>query len=252
MFTTISWRRGAALLLAIALPLAASGQGPNQWEPDLESTDNVPYNGRFTFSRIRYGGGGWFGNASWAHDYPRADRHMPQILSELTTLEPNLSGSNVFDLDDPEIFRHPIIYVSEPGFWRMRESHVQKLRAYMLKGGFVIFDDFEEEQLYNLQAQLRRSLPEYEPIEIDVKHPIFHTFFETTNIYIPHPMVPVIPRYLGIFENNDPSKRMMAILNHNNDLAEFWEWSDSGLFPVDYTNEAYKIGINYIVYGMTH
>jgi hypothetical protein len=244
------WCRPAVAAAALLFPLLASGQGWNRYEPEL-ATDNIAYNGRFTFSRIRYGGRGWWGG-SWAHDYPRADRHLPRILAELTTIKPNLDGSNVFDLDDPSIFRHPIIYVSEPGFWHATPSHAENLRRYMLKGGFVIFDDFEEEQLDNLVAQLRRALPEYQPIEIDITHPIFHSFFEMTNIEFPHPLVPVTPRYLGIFEKNDPSQRMMAILNHNNDLAEYWEWSDTGMFPVDTTNEAYKLGVNYIVYAMTH
>jgi hypothetical protein len=232
----------------IWVALVTVGRSP--WEGWDDS--NVDYNARFTFSRIRYGGGGWFGNASWAHDYPRADLHVPKILEELTTIEPNLERSNVFDLDDPEIFRHPVIYVSEPGFWRMADSHVQKLRDYMLKGGFVIFDDFEAAQWYNFEAQVRRSLPEYQMVEIDPTHPIFHSFFEVTEIYFPHPMVQVTPVYFGVFENNDPSKRMMAMVNFNNDLAEYWEWSDTGMFPVDITNEAYKLAVNYIVYSMTH
>lgn len=242
-------RRAVIVLLALGLPLMASGQGweTRRSEPVLEQ---VAYNGRFTFTRIRYGRYGFGG--SWAHDYPRADQHMPTILAELTAARPNVHASNVYTLDDREIFRHPVLYVSEPGFWRMTAAQAANLRAYMLKGGFVIFDDFEEEQLENLESQLRRALPEHRPIKIDVDHPIFHAFFEMKNIYFEHPMVPVIPVYYGLFEDNDPAKRMMAILNHNNDLAEFWEWSDSGMFPVDTTNEAYKLGINYIIYAMTH
>jgi hypothetical protein len=245
-------RFGAAgLVLVLALPLPAGGQGQDRWQADLGGA-NIPYNAKFTFSRIRYRGTGWFGGSSWSHDYPRADRHLPLILKELTMLQPNVEGSNVFDLDDPEVFVHPIIYVSEPGFWHATESQAANLRRYMLKGGFVIFDDFEEEQLQNLETQLRRALPEHHPIEIDITHPIFHSFFEMKRIDFPHPLVNVIPRYFGIFEDNNPRRRMMAILNHNNDLAEYWEWSASGLFPVDVTNDAYKLGVNYIIYAMTH
>ena len=59
-------------------------------------------------------------------------------------------------------------------------------------------------------------------------------------------------QFLGIYEDNDPTKRMMALANHNSDIAEYWEWSGQGLFPFDDTNEAYKLGVNYIIYGLTH
>jgi hypothetical protein len=72
------------------------------------------------------------------------------------------------------------------------------------------------------------------------------------SIDVPHPLVRVDPKYFGLFENNDPSARMMAIVNYNNDLAEYWEFSDTGMFAVDWTNDAYKLAVNYIVYGLTH
>jgi hypothetical protein len=243
---------GAFLLLLVVATIAAE-QGRNRWEPELEfATDNVEYNGRFTFARIRYGSGRFWNGASWAHDYPRADRHLPRILTDITTADATLEGSNVFDLDDDQIFEHPLIYLSEPGFWRITESEAANLRRYLLKGGFIIFDDFEAEQWYNFEAQVRRALPEYRMIQIDVTHPIFHSFFEMKTIDFPHPLVNVMPRYYGVFEDNDPTKRMMAMVNYNADLAEYWEWSDTGMFPVNFTSEAYKLGVNYLVYAMTH
>jgi hypothetical protein len=62
----------------------------------------------------------------------------------------------------------------------------------------------------------------------------------------------VDPKYYGLFEDNDPRRRMMAIVNYNNDLAEYWEWSAQGYFPVDTSNDAYKLGVNYVIYGLTH
>jgi hypothetical protein len=241
----------AGLALAL-LPLVAAGQGRYRQET---AASNLDYDSRFVFTRIRYGGAGFggFGGASWAHDYPRADQHLPRILDDLTTIRPRLEGSNVLDLDDPEIFRNPIIYISEPGFWRIRDSEAANLRTYLLKGGFVIFDDFEhEEQWNNMAEQMRRALPDHGFVEIDVGHPIFHSFFEMKTIDFPHPLVNVTPTYFAMYLNNDPSQRMIALANYNNDLAEYWEWSATGMFPVDFTSEAYKLGVNYIVYGMTH
>ena len=210
------------------------------------------YDGNFVFTRIRYGGGGR-GGGSWAHDYPRADEHLPRILAELTTLRPRTDGSQVLDLEDDALFYSPIIYVSEPGFWTVSERGAANLRAHLLKGGFVIFDDFEgEAQWSNMASQMARVLPDHRFMEIDVTHPIFHSFFAMKRIDFPHPVVNVMPSYFAMFEDNDPANRIIALANYNNDLAEYWEWSATGMFPVDATNEAYKLGVNYIIYGMTH
>lgn len=248
--------RVALVGVAAALVVAPMLAGAQRRAPrvDTSTRGNPEYTGQFVFTRIRYGStwGGWFGGAAWSHDYPRADRHLPRILDDLTTIDVNVSGSNVFDLDDPNIFQHPLIYLSEPGFWTLTDSEARNLRQYLLKGGFIIFDDFEAEQWHNFEAQLRRALPEYRPVAIDLRHPIFHAFFDLKSLDFPHPLVRVTPRYYGIFEDNDPSKRMLGIINYNNDVAEYWEWSDTGLFPVDFTNEAYKLGVNYVIYAMTH
>jgi len=245
-------RRFLCVLLIVAIPLVASGQIRGRRGAELAGA-NLPYTGQFVFTRIMYGSPGWgFGGSSWSHDYPRADHHLPRLLEHLTSIDVNLGGSNVFTWDDPEVFKFPVAYLSEPGFWQLTDSGAKRLREYFLKGGFVIFDDFEGEQLYNLEAQLKRTLPEYRLIEIDVTHPIFQSFFEMKTIDIPHPMYGLHPTYYGIFENNDPTQRMLAIINHDNDIAEYWEWSDTGFLPIDLTNEAYKLGVNYMIYGMTH
>lgn len=239
-----------ALLLA-AVPGAQTRGSRN----DEDAFGNVEYDGQFTFTRIRYGsGGGWGfrGNSSWAHDYPRADRHLPLIVKEITTVDARVDASNVYDLDDPEIFQYPLIYISEPGFWSMTDAEAEGFREYLLKGGFAIFDDFEHEQWRNFEAQMRRVLPEHRPIEIDVTHPIFDSFFAIKKLDIPHPLVRVMPSYLAIFDDNRPTGRMMAMINYNNDLAEYWEWSATGMFSVDLTNDAYKFGVNYVIYAMTH
>src|SRR5688500_12524419 len=88
--------------------------------PAPQQFENLDYDGRFIFARIRYGAGGGGrrgGGDAWAHDYPRADHHLPRILSEITTADVEYNGSNVFDLDDPELLNFPIAYHSEPGWW---------------------------------------------------------------------------------------------------------------------------------------
>ncbi len=226
-----------------------------------------PYEPRFTFTRIRYnavGGGpnlggcgrGYGGNSSaWNHDYPAADLNMQAVLKEVTTMDPVVETSVVLDLEDPAIFQHLILYMSEPGFWRITEEGARNLRAHLLKGRFIIFDDFDGPGHWeSWLAQMRQALPEYTPIEIDETHPVFRTYFAIPDVYVPNPMfnVSVKPTYLGIFENNDPNGRMLALVNYNSDLAEYWEQSTSTYLLIDLTNDAFRIGVNYFIYGLTH
>ena len=213
----------------------------------------VPYDGRFTFARISFTLTPEAGyDVKWAHDYPRAERHFMQLLRELTTLRPYMDGGTVMSLDDPDLFRFPIAYFSEPGFWDMNDDEVAALRAYVQKGGFLIFDDFAGGHWYNFERQMRRVLPESSPVRLDVSHPIFDSFFRIPNLDYRHPYYNAASEFWGIYEDNDPSRRLVAIINYNNDIGDYWEFSDEGLFPVDMSNTAYKLGVNYIVYAMTH
>ena len=236
----------------LALPLLAQRGGGRLFGLGTGGHQNVAYDGRFTFSRVRFSGGSSFGGSAWAHDYPDADRNLPLILREITAIPTNPDGTNILDLEDPEIFKHPVLYVWEPGYWRITEPAAVNLRNYMLKGGFVIFDDFEADQWINFEAQFRRALPDAVFRRLPLTHPLFHSFFDLDTINLPHPSVNVVPAYYGVFEDDDPSKRMMALANHNSDIAEYWEWSGRGFFPMDTTNDAYKLGVNYMVYGITH
>lgn len=239
----------------MALATTAEGQFGRRERGFGEGT-RAEYDGRFsyTFTRIRYGGGGFRGGgASWSHDYPRADEHLSQILKTITFVHANTGATNVLTLDDPELFKYPIAYISEPGYWGITEPEVKSFREYLLKGGFAIFDDFEgEAEWNNLVSNMSRVLPELKFLPLDVSHAIYDSFFRMTRIDFPHPMYGMKPDYHGLFEHNDPNKRMLAIANHNADIAEYWEWSGTGLHPVDMSNEAYKLGVNYIIYGMTH
>jgi hypothetical protein len=244
-------RRLAIITLVLLTPLTAAAQLGLRSQRMQSAT--VDYDSHFAFTRIRYGGGGGFGfGGAWAHDYPTADRNLGFILDYITNMRVRMDGTNVLDLDDPRIFENPILYVSEPGYWRIQDSEAKNLRAHLLKGGFIIFDDFEGNHWNNLVAQMRRAVPEFDWIQINVEHPIFQTFFEMKVLDVPHPSVGVIPRYMAMFEDNDPNGRMIALANHNGDLAEYWEWSAEGLYSEDPTNNAYRLGVNYIVYGMTH
>lgn len=220
---------------------------------------NVEYDGRFTFVRLRYtplpgfAPGGFFGpHLKWDHDYPRAERHLTRILDELTAVEPFTQGTNILAVDDPDLFRYPVAYLVEPGYWTLTAEEAESLRTYLVKGGFLIIDDFAGFDWDNFQLRIREVLPEARLVELDATHPIFHSFFEIDKLDHRHPYRGYRSIFYGIFEDNDPEKRLMVIVNYNNDIGESWEWSETGFIPIDLSNEAYKLGVNYIVYAMTH
>jgi len=245
----------AAIAATSAVVYAQDFFGRRRRQP-TQVYGNVEYDSRLTFARIRFDSGlggfnrrGSRGEPPWAHDYPTADIHLMKILNELTTVPGRIDGSNVFTLDDPDLFSYPIAYMSEPGFWSATDAEVEGLRDYLLKGGFIIFDDFRGYDMNNLEQQMRRVLPGGRWMIVEPTHPIFNSFFEITNFSFGYYGQET---YYGIYEDNDPSKRLMAIAGHNQDLGEYWEYSDTGLVPIDLSNEAYKFGVNFFIYGLTH
>lgn len=247
-------RVAAALLLAGTLAFAETASSAAVGDPRHSSAGNVSYDGRLAFVRLRYEmPWGGRGEPPWAHDYPTADHHLMKILQELTLAEPHTEESNIFTLDDPDLFKFPIAYMSEPGFWTLNDEEATGLRNYLLKGGFLIFDDFRTYHWDNFQTQLSRVLPDHRLIELDPANPVFHSFFEINPAtFVPPYERQLKPYFYGVFEDNDPAKRLMAIANYNNDLGEYWEFSNTGWQPVDLSNESYKYGVNYFIYGLTH
>lgn len=248
---------GVIVAAAAAAGAAAAQEGFFQRRtPQNYDSVNIGYDGRLAFVRLRYAAGfSGFGRRGgrelpWAHDYPTADVHMMKIVSELTTVGPHVDGSNIYSLDDPDLMNHPIAYMSEPGYWQMSDEEAAGLRTYLLKGGFIIFDDFRGRDWWNLEEQMTRVLPESRFVQLDGAHPIFNSFFEIKNLEFLQSYNGQ-PTYWGIFEDNDPAKRLIAIANRDNDLGEYWEYSDTGMDPVDFSNEAYKFGVNYFIYGLT-
>jgi hypothetical protein len=245
-----------AMLLATALDAQTIGARVRSLVTGEPGYD-APYDGRFTFARIRFtplGGDGGFGQGrdlKWDHDYPRAERNFVKILSEVSVMRPYMEGSNILTLDDPNLFKYPIAYLCEPGFWTLTPAESAAMRAYLLKGGFVIVDDFAGSHWYNFAEQMRQVMPEARMVELDVSHPIFDSFYRIESLEFTHPNFGLRSQFFGIFEDNDQSKRLMMIINYNNDIGDYWEWSDAGYLPIDLSNQAYKLGVNYIMYAMT-
>jgi len=150
------------------------------------------------------------------------------------------------------LFKYPVAYLCEPGSWVLSDEEAAGLRAYLQKGGFVIVDDFRFQHWGNFEAQMARVMPEAQFHDLELSNQIFHTFFEIKTLDVPQYYDPPPAIFRAVYENNDPARRIMMMINYNTDISEFWEWSDTGFKPIDESNEAYKLGVNYIIYGMTH
>lgn len=251
----VIWLRIASAALLVAIPASTSEFGASAQDHATETT----YDGRFTFVRLRWGSDAGFSQrrgfgAAWNHDYPRAEHHLALIIKELTAIDIHTDSSLILTLDDPQLFNYPIAFMWEPGFWNLTDREAESFRAYLAKGGFAVFEDFDgREQWSHFEAQMRRVLPESRLVKLDKSHRIFDVFFRIKDIdAILHPMSGIRPSYYGIFEDNNPAKRLMVVANFDNDVPEYWEWSGQGLFPFDTSNEAYKLGVNYLIYGLTH
>src|SRR3954464_6028753 len=156
---------------------------------------NAAYDGTFTFVRLRYGPEVEFVSQRipWSHDYPAGERHFMQILNELSYLNPHIEETNILGFDDPEVFKYPVGYMAEPGFLSLTDTEALHFREYLLKGGFVIFDDFAERRggWGNFEEQMLHVLPGARFVDLDASHPIFHSFFEINDLDI-------IPQYYDV------------------------------------------------------
>jgi Domain of unknown function (DUF4159) len=268
-------RRGARIAAAAAAIAMVAGvtligqRFPFNRPPvKFDADPNAKYDGRFAFARLKYtvGPNGYYycGLPSWAHGYAscrggnRAETSLMRIMNEVSYLNAHVDDGVVLAVDDPELFKYPIAYMTEAGYWELTDVEAAAFRAYLQKGGFVIFDDFRGDfrgggGWENFAANLQRVLPGVRFVEMEPTHPVFHSFFEIDTFdIIPQSYDAGRPVIRGVFEDNDPTKRLMAIINFNTDVSDFWEFSATGFRPIDESNQAYKLGVNYIIYGMTH
>ena len=276
--------RMRSLLLAICavstLAYAVYGQKPFReypgWEYDnfpLPEDYKVP--GEWTFARLMYppaiggrggwrrrGGGDWRqGGSNWTIDYPRSDRHLSAAVRRLTRVQTRSVEQpvNLEDLD--EVYNWPWLYGVEVGHWALTDDHAKKLRDFLLRGGFFMCDDFHGTQEWAVFLDsMQRVFPDRPIVEIDDKDSIFHTIFDLDDRYqVPgaqflrsgrtYEFDGFEARWRGIY---DDKGRLMVAICHNMDLGDSWEHADEPEYPEKYSALGLRIGVNYIVYAMTH
>jgi hypothetical protein len=212
----------------------------------------------FTFLRLVYPS--WRGN-SWATDYPKADHQFLYGLRKLSDFTFVNSDQKALTITDPDLFQYPFVYAVEVGRMYLEDREVASLREYLKRGGFLVVDDFHGPyEWQNFYLQIKKVLPEYEPFDLPPDHPIFHCYYDIDELI----QVPGLQylytgrtwekggfeaRYMGIEDENG---RLMVMINHNVDLGDAWEWAEQEVYPREYASLAFQLGINYIIYSMTH
>lgn len=264
------------VLLVAAATMAQYRRGRREIEPALMDRGGVPEwknderfkDDVFTFARVRYssygrGGYGYRSGGRWATDYPDADLNFSYRLQQLTAIEADPNGK-VLELTDEAIFDYPLLYMIEPGDMYLEDAEVAGLRKYCLNGGFLWVDDFWGEREWdNYYENMKRVFPEREFVELPLEHEIFHCVYPLSK----KPQVPSIhawysgytaervdaqePHYRAIF---DDKGRMMVLACHNTDLGDGWEREgvDPNYFKEMSEKWSYPLGINILVYVMTH
>jgi hypothetical protein len=229
---------------------SGEGDGPEYRDKDESG---------FVYARIRYHmlpDGFRMGEVPWHHDYPYADETFPDSLQRLTTAHTTRESYQIVDIDSKELFKYPYAYLAEPGYLDLLPNDVTNLREYLDRGGFLFIDDFRGyPHLLNLDEQLKKVYPDREIKELDIEHPIFHTFFDIDSLVMKPPYDRPEVRTSGgvrFFGLSDPQGNLQAIIDFNNDLGEYWQWLDEGHKPLEDSAKSIRLGVNYAIYAMTH
>jgi len=242
-------------ITALLVALAAAGD-------DLNGAPNWPTN-EFHFTRMYYNGNGYdrgWGGGSWTTDYPEAEYHFTMGVGRLTRVDIG-EQSRMLQLTDDTIFNYPWLYAVEVGRWYLDDVEAGRLREYLLRGGFLMTDDFHgSRQWANFLESMQRVFPDRPIVDIADSDEVFHVLYDLNQrIQIPgiaalrygqtYEQDGVTPHWRGIY---DDAGRLMVAINFNMDLGDAWEHADDPFYPEAMTGLAYRFAVNYVVYAMTH
>ena len=240
--------------------------------PAVQELPHPPAFREYYFSRVAYTGygRGWGrgfgrGGPSWATDYPKADQIFLSFIDRLLSNLDAYEWQHPVLLDDPQLRRFPYLYALEVGYMNLTPSEVEGLRGFLLAGGFLVIDDFwGPREWANFEYQMEQVLPGYPIVDLSQDHEIFSTFYEITELLqVPNrrngwwsvnggstsECYGCLPQIKGIY---DEEGRLMVVINFNTDLGDAWEWADDPYYPLKFSTYAYEMGVNMIVYAMSH
>ena len=236
---------------------------PDAWEKTEFAFARLRYRsfgrfgGGFGFGGRRGGGGG----SSWGIDANRAERHFVQGVRRLTRLHIR-SVEEIVDVDSDEMFNWPWLYAVEVGRWGMSPEQARRIREYLNRGGFLVVDDFHGESEWEIFMEgLRQIYPDRQVLDLKDDEQIFHSVFDLTKrVQVPGQRYVstrltyerydgMTPYWRGVL---DEKGRVQTAILFNMDHGDAWEWADYPPYPTEFTLQAYRIGVNYILYSMTH
>ncbi len=246
--------RRSALPMAALLAVALGWSQSEEWQSVEQQA------AEFHFLRVEYvdlpGANRRFGRGWWRQDWPEAEAHFAQGVKRLTQID---VGAGVhLGLTDDRIYDYPWIYATQVGYWDLSDEEIASLREYLLRGGFLMTDDFYgEAQWAVFAAAMARVFPEHPIVEVPEDDSTLHVLYDLDQrIQIPGLRhlrgrwgQPGEPHWRGIY---DEDGRMMVAANYNMDIGDAWEHADWVEYPEPMTALAYRFGINYVVYAMTH
>lgn len=261
------------LCLAGLVCLPAEAQRFPYREEPARAADipNDPDGAEFHFARLIYGergfGRGFRGRGSWTTDWPEAEHFFMQGITRLTRVDGaqvsvfNGSGGQRISLEDDSVFDYPFLYAVEVGRWSFSPEEIAKLREYLLRGGFLIVDDFHGTDEWNgFATVMQRVFPDRPIVDIPEDAEVFHVLYDLDEkIQIPglaalysgvtYERDGYEPKWRGIFDDDG---RLLVAINHNMDLGDAWEHADTPGYPEPMTALAYRFAVNYVIYAMTH
>jgi len=215
----------------------------------------------WTFARLAYDGGGYRGGGSFATDYPNAEYHFSQAVERLTRIDVHPEGHIVSPNTD-DLFDYPWLYAVEVGTWGFTEDQASRMREHLLRGGFLMVDDFHGEyEWQNFVSGMRAIFPDRRIEDIPETEALYSLPYEINpRLQVPGPNYMysgltyersdgVTPHWRGI---RDDEGRWMVMISHNIDYGEGWEQADNPAYPQPFTRQAYEVAVNYLIYAMTH
>jgi hypothetical protein len=257
----------AALLISALAATAQYGSGRRwaQYEREMQNPAGDPPDAwektEFAFARLRYRSNrnSFWGRARWGTDANKSERQFITGLRRLTRIHAR-SVEQIVDVDSDDMFDWPFLYAVGVGDWVFSDSQAARMRKYFERGGFLMVDDFHNEYEWaSFMQGIERILPGRRVVELEPDDPIFHTVFGLAERHRVAGLNVVRGSEVerGGFEPHwravlDERGRVVVAICFNQDFGDAWEWADLPEYPEKYASMAYRLGVNYVVYAMTH
>ena len=261
-----------AVFIAALFVLPGLGQIERETHPEFYFARLVYGNGfgpartpsfDFRCADLERGEGGTRFGGGWGTDFPASDCKFMWGIQRLSHIRVYDKGPHLVTALDPKLFSYPYLYIVSPHRMYLQREEAQNLREYLLRGGFLHVDDFWGlEQRRAVQEEMHKIFPDRQMVKLNLDHEVFHTFFDVdTVMQIPNvnnacsggrtweQASEIAPMIFGI---SDDDGRLMVLITYNSDLGDAWEWMDLPCYPQKYSGQAYRMGLNFIIYAMSH